>query len=125
MSMKWLLIGLITAAVVPAHAAGKTYRWVDTNGRPHFSDVPAPKSERIEVKPGSGLLGDKEKSAVSNRTVRASECQRKREQLITYTSAAQVSETDAIGNVHTYTDAEKDKLVARTQLQVRDACGQG
>lgn len=125
MRMKWLLIALIAAAAIPVHAAGKTYRWVDANGRAYYSDVPTPKAEQIEVKPGSGLLGNKEKAAVSSRSARAAECQRKREQLVNYTSATEVSETDGMGNVRTYNNAEKDKLVARTQAQVQDLCGAG
>jgi hypothetical protein len=108
-----------------ANASGKTYRWKDANGRYHYSDVAAPNSQEMRVSTATGSAA-KPKAADANATeAKAKNCQSKREQLATYISASKVTETDSLGNAKTYTDAEKEKLVQRTQMQVREACGEG
>lgn len=121
------LMALLLAAALPmaAMAAGKTYRWRDANGRVHYSDVPAPKSEEIQITTASGTQAAKAKEDLEVKESKEQGCQRKREQLATYISASKVSETDSLGNTKTYSEAEKEKLVQRTQAQVREACGQG
>lgn len=98
----------------------KTYRWVDDKGRVHYSDVAAPKSEQVLVKPGSGVQGVARPDL--NAEEKAAECTRLRERLTTYESASTITETDALGKQRTYTDAERQKLLNLTREQVQGAC---
>lgn len=130
MRMQLTLIGrialLLTLALpLAAVATGKTYRWKDDNGRMHYSDVPTAKSQRIEVRTASGTQPAKPAEPAEPKQSKEEACQSKREQLATYISAAKVTETDTLGNTRTYSATEKEKLVLRTQAQVREVCGNG
>jgi len=119
------LLALLLGLSLPlASYAGKTYRWRDANGRAHYSDVPAPKSEELQITTAAGTQAEKAKEDAASLENQQELCQRKREQLATYISASKVTETDSLGNTKTYSEAEKDSLVKRTQAQVREACGQ-
>jgi hypothetical protein len=115
-----LLMALLPAAAWAAESGKTTYRWTDDKGRTHYSDVQAPKSEVVDVKPGSGVV--KAVANTGDTAAKLQDCQRRKDQLATYNSADKVSETDALGNTRTYTAEEKIKLVARTQLQMEQAC---
>ena len=108
-----------------ADASGKTYRWKDAKGRYHYSDVAAPNAQEMRVSTATGSAAKPKEVDAAAAESKAKTCQNKREQLATYISASKVTETDALGNAKTYTDAEKEKLVQRTQMQVREACGEG
>lgn len=120
-----VLLALALPLAVAFAGSGKTYRWKDDKGRMHYSDVPAPKSEQVEVRTASGTQVAKPKESADAKPSNAAECQAKRDQLATYVSASKVTETDTLGNTRTYSDAEKQKLVERTQNLVKEACGNG
>ena len=111
---------VLAAALLPLAVSASTYRWVDAQGHTHYSDVPAPQSERVEVKPSSGVVKGAPSEAEATR--RAAECQRQRDQLANYNAASEIRETDALGNTRSYSAEEKTRLLARTRQQMEDAC---
>ncbi len=117
-----LLPLLLLATAAQAAGQAKTYRWVDAKGRVHYSDVPvSPQAQQVQVKPGSGVV-DVPKTPAADL---AGECTRRKERLTTYESAAQITETDALGNTRTYTDDERQKLLELTRTQVAEVCNGG
>lgn len=119
----WMLSALVVLSCTGVGHAGdaKTYRWVDAKGRVHYSDVPVPSAEQIQVKPGSGVVGVPREQA-ENAEQRRVNCERRREQLRNYEMAGSITESDALGNVKTYTEAERNLLLDRTRAQVEEAC---
>lgn len=119
-----LIVSLSLALLSSTHAAGNgkhTYRWTDEKGRVHYSDVPAPKSERVDVKATGKVSAVPPEVAAAE--ARARECQRRKDQLASYNSAAEVTETDSLGNTRSFSEAEKKKLVERISQQMKDVCG--
>ena len=110
---------LALAALLPLVATAATYRWVDGQGHTHFSDVPAPKSERVEVKPTSGVTRDAHDGESAKR---AEACRRQQDQLANYSAASEIRETDALGNTRSYSAEEKTRLLDRTRQQMEEAC---
>ena len=53
----------------------------------------------------------------------SSDCQQKRDTLDNYRRASKIVERDALGNEHSYSDDQKQELVARAEAQARSACG--
>jgi len=104
-----------------AHGGERTYRWTDEKGRVHYSDMKSEKSEQVEVKPGSGVYSAPKDSPAAI-AARQLDCQRKRDQLTVYGSSSEITETDSLGNTRTYSAAERQKLLERTQQQVDAAC---
>ncbi len=48
-SIRVLLVALLAALAAPAFAAGQMYRWVDAEGRVHYSDKPQPGAEELAI----------------------------------------------------------------------------
>lgn len=116
-----LLCALIAAAGSAAAQDKKAYRWKDEKGRIHYSDVAAPRSEKIDIQ-RNGKVDAMSADAVAAEA-RGRECQRRKDQLTSYTRAGDITETDALGNSRSYTDAEKKTLIARIEEQVKEYCG--
>lgn len=114
-----LSVGLLGAA----HASERTYRWIDAQGRVHYSDVKSEKGEPVEIRPGSRIT-NLPKHSPANAASQQLECQRRKDQLALYNSASDVSETDSLGNTRTYTAEERAKLIEKAQQQQQAACGQ-
>lgn len=114
------LLGLSLFASAQAAATKPTYRWTDEKGRVHYSDVPAPQSERVDVK-RSGQVS-KVPAEVAAAEARARECQRRRDQLAKFSTATEVTETDSLGVTRSFTEDERRKLIERTEQQVKDVC---
>ena len=118
---KPLLAALLLAPLATAVAAGKTYRWVDAKGRVHYGDVPTAQAEEIRRRVATAT--DPATALAAEGAAKVAECTRRREQLSTYTAAGTITETDALGNTREYTAGEKEKLLAKAQTQVQQACG--
>ncbi len=104
-------------------AAGKTYRWVDANGKVHYGDQPPPNATAVTEKPAGAApaVDDGAKAGGTD----AAECERRTQKLNQYRNAAAVTETDSLGNKREYTEAERQKLVERAEQSVRDGgCAQ-
>lgn len=118
-----LLTVLLTCLLLPAAQAGeKTYRWRDSLGRVHYSDVKSHKGEQVQIRPGSGIA-TAPKVSPAMLAERQQDCQRKRDQLAAYSSSAEITETDGLGKSRSYTAAERQQLIARIRVQVEEACG--
>ncbi|MDB5987662.1 MAG: hypothetical protein JWR16_2715 [Nevskia sp.] len=115
------LLVLLTGAV---HAdTGKVYRWVDSVGHVHFSDQADLSAHEVKKNaPAASKAPVSDSSEVSDGGVRAQECQRKKEQLITYRHAAKVTETDGLGNTREYSPDEKQKLIELTEKSIHELC---
>jgi len=59
--MKSVILMLICLAIAPlAVQAGELYRWADSSGKVHYSDVPPPMTEGVETKKFSSATGPEE-----------------------------------------------------------------
>lgn len=119
--MRALLVALMLSLVLLplAQAGGKTYRWTDDRGRVHYGDIAVPHSEQIEIRPGSGIRAAVPEAAALQPT---QECQRLKDQLASYSSAQEITETDALGKTRSYTGAERQQLLDHVQKQVQEVC---
>lgn len=115
-----LMLPLLLPAAAPA--SGKTYRWTDERGRVHYGDISAPRSERVEIQPGSGITLAQPTPAELEAATRAQDCERRRDQLASYRRAEEITETDALGKTRSYTADERERLLLRVQQQVQEAC---
>lgn len=106
-----------------AAAAGSTYRWVDKDGNVHYGDqVPMGSQARL-LKPDVTLTGSGPSEAeVAAAKARAENCKKLQAQLDNYSKASKITETDALGNVRDYSDADKQKLIEQTRAKVDEAC---
>ena len=126
---------LLLAVACPA-SAGQVYKWIDANGRVHYSDTPRPGWTRVDVKTGGvpsvaaaaasagsaeAAVEDAEESPERTR-LRAEECQKRRDQLETYRTSTQIIERDNLGNERTYTEEQRLQLIEQTQRQVSELC---
>lgn len=115
-----LLAGLCLVSGTPLLAAAPIYQWRDAGGITHYGDNPPAASRPVRLRQGPAApAADAEVAAID-----AAACERKREQLKGYRLADKVTETNALGDVREYSDAERQALIAGTEAQVRAACGE-
>ena len=94
----------------------------DAKGVTHFGDTPPASARGIRVRQaGAGNVVCRSESEPA---IDVAACERKRAQLKGYQQADQVTETNALGDVREYSDAERQVLIAGTEAQVRVACGE-
>jgi hypothetical protein len=118
-----LLALLLSCAVVaPLIAAAPIYQWRDAKGVTHFGDTPPATARGIRVRQAGA--GNVVAASESEPAIDVAACERKRAQLKGYQQADQVTETNALGDVREYSDAERQVLIAGTEAQVRVACGE-
>lgn len=119
--MLLITVGLVMA--VSAQAAGKLYRWVDANGKVHYSDRPVAQAEELKLRvPGVSTPPEERGDAEGEIEARAAECQSKREQLNTYTSASKIIEKDSLGREKEFTADEKQQLIEKTREAITQLC---
>lgn len=135
MALKSKLIAVLMCAATFAAGAGQVYKWVDPNGRVHFSDTPRPGWAAMDLKAAPSLSadaadavesseedGDGQGTAARER-LRADECRRRKEQLDSYLAAAKIVQRDALGKEKEYSQEERLQLIEQTQKQVAELCG--
>lgn len=134
MALKSKLIAVLMCAATFGVSAGQVYKWVDPNGRVHFSDTPRPGWTAVDLKSAPSLSADAtgaesteggtegESSAARDR-LRADECKRRKEQLDSYLTANKIVERDALGKEKEYSQEERLQLIEQTQKQVEELCG--
>lgn len=124
MSRKFWALPLLALLLATTSQAGtaKTYRWVDDKGRVHYSDVPVPSAEQVDVKPGSGVVGIPKPPGEGSPDQQDQNCGRLKEQLATYESATSITETDNLGRQKTYSAGEREQLLSRLRGQVAATC---
>lgn len=133
-------VGLILIAVVSQSAlAQKTYRWKDAEGQVHYGDQPpAEGAEEVRLLLGKGkrsppapdsASGDfqinlpDESAAVSEQAIE-DECLRRQKQLDSYRKSVRIVETDGQGHQREYDAEEVAALIAKTEDQVMELCGE-
>lgn len=134
MALKSKLVAVLMCAATFAVSAGQVYKWVDPNGRVHFSDTPRPGWTAVDLKSAPSLSADtagaesSEEGAAGESTaarerLRADECKRRKEQLDSYLTANRIVERDALGKEKEFSQEERLQLIEQTQKQVAELCG--
>jgi hypothetical protein len=128
---------LLLLAVAFSASAGQVYKWIDANGRVHYSDTPRPGWTRVDVSTGGvssaaaapesagsaeTAVEDAAEESPERARLRAEECQKRRDQLETYRTSTQIIERDNLGNERTYTEEQRLQLIEQTQTQVNELC---
>ena len=114
-----VLVGcLLVCSVVQAE---EVWKWVDRNGREHFSDTPRDGWTKVDIAPVASAATEPPEPG-SEEALRAEECERKKKQLDTYKNATTIKERDALGRDREYTATERAQLLQMTQTQVEQAC---
>lgn len=120
--LRSVVIALLLAAALPAVAAGKTYRWVDAQGKVHYGDQPPPRATEVDLTRPGLSVGAADVAPPKAGSLGVEECGRRREQLASYRAASTITETDGLGNQHEYSEADRQKLIARSEQAIRDGC---
>lgn len=117
-----LAAALCLGVVAPLAAGAPIYQWRDTQGGTHFGDTPPPSARQVRLRQSGAAFSSTQ--AEEGPAIDQAACERKRAQLKGYQQADAVTETNALGEVREYTPAERQTLIATTEAQVRDACGE-
>ncbi|MDE2149579.1 MAG: DUF4124 domain-containing protein [Gammaproteobacteria bacterium] len=129
MRRKLLLLPAALAVTLSAHGASQLYRWVDANGQIHFSDVPVPNAKPFTPplpRPADGAARYPNAPRAPqgpDAFTPSADCAKLRDKLAVYRAAGTITETDALGKTHTFTDAEKQQLIIVTEARAKKACG--
>ena len=111
-----LLLGTQALADQPT-----VYRWVDKDGHVHYDDSgQAPGSKAVNPRV---MSDDSAATPPPSIVAKQSECKAKADDYNRYKAAGAISETDALGNTHTYSAEDKDKLVERKRQDLVALCG--
>lgn len=123
MRLSVVMMGLCLFASATMADAG-VYKWKDANGRVHYGDQPKSGAQRVDGAPTNTEAAPEEESSdpAKQKTSKADECARKRDQLMTYQKATRIVETDSLGNQKEFSDEERQKLIERTQKQIAEGC---
>ncbi|WP_348819900.1 DUF4124 domain-containing protein [Fontimonas sp. SYSU GA230001] len=144
--MKATIAALSCTLAVCVAQAQAVYKWVDPNGRVHFSDTPQPGWKRIDLNqagpaaatPTDATAGVDDGAGSDESTpadaadvadngtrdqLRAEECKRAKEQLASYKQATRIVERDEQGKEKEYSSAERLRLLEQTQKRVNEMCG--
>jgi hypothetical protein len=120
-------LGLLLAALLLGGSAAAQsptlYRWVDKDGHVHYDDAgtaPGAKAVNPRLLGGDSPAGAPDTGAAA---AKQAECKAKADDYNRFKTAAGITETDALGNAHTYSPEEKDKLVARKRQDLVALCG--
>lgn len=115
---------LLLAFAAGTAGAGKVYRWVDAQGKVHYSDRPDG-GKAVEVRPGvtSTVPAAKPGADAAADEQRAALCTQKREQLATYKNASRIVEKDSLGNEKEFSAEEQLKLIEKTEQDIKALCG--
>ncbi|WP_370304674.1 DUF4124 domain-containing protein [Sinimarinibacterium flocculans] len=133
MPIKTGSFALLLLAAAFSAGAGQVYKWVDAEGRIHYSDTPRPGWKRVDLKVAPGFApattqtpaaqsGAEGEESPERAKLRAEECDKRREQLETYRKATTITERDSLGNERTYSEDERLQLIEQTQKQVSELC---
>lgn len=136
------LLAAVLATATLGASAGEVYKWVDPAGRTHYSDMPRPGWERVDLRGSnavanatapaaaesadggeSGEATEAGTDTAAREQLRAEECQRAKDQLASYQRAPNIVERDALGNEKEYSSEERLQLLERTQKRVDEYCG--
>lgn len=122
---------LLCFALLAAPALADVYRWVDADGKVHYSDTPPPAhqpAERLKVesdRPRPPPSDEPEPAPAPDNTqsvLRQKQCEVWQAALKTYTSGELLVQTDAEGNQKPLTPAERDAAILEARANVTAFC---
>jgi hypothetical protein len=120
--------------LVSAAAAAETYRWLDADGKLHYSDRPVPGAQPVEVPvpgeapaaPADGAAAEgsavPEDEADEGVQVRAKLCSQARERLAAYEKADGITTDDGTGGQRLLTTDERVEEIVKARRAVRELC---
>jgi hypothetical protein len=127
-----ILAAVLLAGMSVSQAATKVYRWTDKDGHVHFTDQPPAHipSTAVDISapataaaPAANGGDDAAAAADQGAKPAAEDCQKLKDKLASYKSADKITETDALGNVRTFSAEDRKKLLELTEQKMRTACG--
>jgi hypothetical protein len=127
-----------TLLLAAGMASAEMYRWVDADGKVHYSDRAVSGAQSVEVKtPGTepaAPAGDTDTPASAPTDsaepgdeaaqVKAKQCELARQRLQTYESSDSIVRTDESGKQVTLSAEERVDTILRARKDVRAFCGQ-
>jgi len=129
---KWAATGVVglcgVCAMSGALADSKVYRWVDAAGNVHYGDQPPEKASAVDMKPVKSAPATAAAPAVPPTAGTAVagaapvDCEALRGDLDSWRNAAQVIQTDTLGNQHTLSDEEKAQAIAQGEARLAQNC---
>ena len=111
---------LLLIAATPDVGAQKMYRWVDAQGNVHFGDRPPVGANEIQPKSNAGTKSDTKASTVV--AEKENECETLKQRLASYRSASELIQQMPDGTKRSFTEAERARVVQRTESAVAKAC---
>lgn len=133
-------LALALSATVLAAQARTVYRWVDSDGAEHFSDVPVSGAEAVWVPdslvskpltppPSAETEQPEDESDIAaldpdSPQAAALRCKQKKDELTRYQNSASIVERDAMGNEHEYSPQERAQLMLRTREAIAALCAE-
>jgi hypothetical protein len=124
MRLGLLLAGLLAGAQALAEPP-TMYRWVDKDGHVHYDDsgqAPGSRPVNPRLMNSDGGAPPPAQAAAAGKQ---GDCKAKSDEYARYKGAASITETDAMGNVHTYSAEERDKVVEHKRDELVAQCGAG
>ena len=124
--MRAIVFSLLVMFTTVTVSAGTIYRWTGSDGRVHYGDQPPPGARSVQLVGGrtgaplEGVAAETGEAAAR----RKKDCDVRRSQLELYSKATKLTEKDSLGRERTYTDEERNLLLARTQAEVNVLCAQ-
>lgn len=140
--MKSKLLILVVAGVLPGLAAAQVYRWVDEDGKVHYSDKPVEQAERVNIRvdrprPSAGeasaeqaagssiedqIAAEEDPVKKAQLQVRKQECDLARAVLDKYANAPYLVEKQADGTERRLSDDEAAAEKSKVEQQVANNC---
>ncbi len=143
----WIALAVLMSVAGPPAADAQVYRWVDEDGKVHYSDIPPDENaERlpIEIEPTDleAVLEERierrhrleelekdrrheaevEDEIAGYEAKRAESCRQARERVASIESARRLSRVDEDGNRIQYDDEQRARALAEARRQVADWC---
>ena len=148
MNMKYIgLLVLLAFALIQQHAFAQVYRWVDEDGKVHFTDQPPPdqNAEPLELKvtksnvTGEQLAEDRRKQlesleasrkelakaradSAAEKRARKQQCEAARERYDSVVWMKKIHEIDEQGNKTYLSDEDEDRVKQEAKDAVSELC---
>ncbi len=126
--MRAIILGAVLAlSAMAAHAA--VYKWVDQNGKTHYSDKPVQNAEKLKgsgakkEEPGQQPDSDKPKlDEAATAQVRAQKCEQAQSRLAEYQNSSSLITKDEFGEQRTLSPEEQVQAIVEMQKNVDSFC---
>ncbi|HET9679430.1 MAG TPA: DUF4124 domain-containing protein [Gammaproteobacteria bacterium] len=133
--MRYLILLLTLLFVLPASA--QVYRWVDDQGKVHYSDTPPPseQAEALNIDSGERVPAEEETAADEKtadeiqtpiaQTLAEKRCELAKITLATYREVDTLVKADEEGNKQALSDEEKAAAIKQAEANVAARCNTG